>query len=432
MKKIYGGLFFLLFFFILSSSFAFEKITLSNQTKLILKPETSHQIVALQCFIPGLLHQEPANKSGLAQLTLDALLKGSKNKTEKEIFDALELFGSKLNVSLSRDFGLITLISTKDQFEKDLSLFLEILKQPAFDAQEIKKIKTTLLQNQKSRQEDPFTIAMDKLQKELYPGHPYGKIIVGEPQTLKALAQKDVQRFYAQTIAQTALTISIVGNFDTQKIKKTLVSALKEWGSGYFSVDVGRDLHLRKKSKTIVLKQKMNAVNFLMAYPAPSGTSKDFVTLQVLNNILGGKSSSRIFSQIREAKGLGYALGSFYPLRKERSQFILYITVDPKAKKQFPDLFLKIVSDLKNKPVSQSELQAAQTHLKSKFLMDHQTTSQRAWYLGLYESMGLGTAFDDSYEKQIEAVTTKDLQKAAQKYLTHYLLVRQEPGPPTP
>lgn len=170
----------------------------------------------------------------------------------------------------------------------------------------------------------------------------------------------------------------------------------------------------------------MNAVNFLMAYSAPSGASKDFVTLQVLNNILGGKSSSRIFSQIREAKGLGYALGSFYPLRKEGSQFVLYITVDPKAKKEFPHLFLKIVNDLKNKPVSESELQAAQTHLKSKFLMDHQMTSQRAWYLGLYENVGLQAAFDDDYEKQIDAITAKDIQKAAQKYLTHYLLIRQE------
>jgi zinc protease len=119
-------------------------------------------------------------QSGLAQLTLEALLKGSKNKTEKEIFNALEPFGSKLDVSLARDFGLITLISTKDQFEKDLTLFLEILKQPAFNAGEIQKLKITLLQNQKSRLEDPFTVAMDQLQKELYPRHPYGKMILGE------------------------------------------------------------------------------------------------------------------------------------------------------------------------------------------------------------------------------------------------------------
>ncbi len=428
MKKIYWSFFFLLCF---SNAFAFEKIILPNQTKIILKQEASHQIVALQCFIPGLLHQEPVTQSGLAQLTLEALLKGSKNKTEKEIFNALEPFGSKLEVSLARDFGLITLISTKEQFEKDLILFLEILKQPAFNAVEIQKLKLTFLQNQKSRQEDPFTLAMDKLQKELYPGHPYGKLILGSAQTVSPLTEQNVKYFYEQKIRQTPLVISVAGNFNPAKIKKVLNNALKEWGSGRDSPRVVSTKRLAS-NKTVILKQKMNAVNFLMAYSAPAGYSKDFVALQVLNNILGGKSSSRIFSQIRESKGLGYALGSFYPLRKESSQFVLYITVDPKAKKQFPNLFLKIVNDLKNMPVSQSELQAAQTHLKAKFLMDHQTTSQRAWYLGLYENLGLGAAFDNGYEKQIEAVTIKDIQKAAQKYLTHYLLIRQEPGPPAP
>jgi len=222
MKKIHRNLLTLFFLLCFSNSYAFEKIILSNQTKLIFKPEASHQIVALQCFIPGLLHQEPVTQSGLAQLTLEALLKGSKNKTEKEIFNTLEPFGSKLDVSLARDFGLITLISTKDQFEKDLSLFLEILKQPAFAPQEIQKLKMTLLQNQKSRQEDPFTVAMDKLQKELYPSHPYGKIIIGEPKTLTSLTQKNVQSFYTQIILQTPLTISIVGNFDVQRVKKIL------------------------------------------------------------------------------------------------------------------------------------------------------------------------------------------------------------------
>ena len=421
MKKVIWGLFLLLIF---SNAFAFEKTILPNQTKLILKPETSHEIVALQCFIPGLLNQENVTQSGLAQLTLEAILKGTKHKTEKEIFNALEPFGSKLDVSLARDFGLITLISTKDQFEKDLALFLEILKEPAFDTKEIQKLKLTLLQNQKSRQEDPFTLAMDKLQKELYPHHPYGKIIVGETKTMTALTTKDVQSFYTQTISKTPLIISVVGNFNLAKTKQTLTNALRSWGKDVEIKTFKTNTNLQ--NKTIVLKQKMNAVNFLMAYSAPSGASKDFVTLQVLNNILGGKSSSRIFSQIREAKGLGYALGSFYPLRKEGSQFVLYITVDPKAKKEFPHLFLKIVNDLKNKPVSESELQAAQTHLKSKFLMDHQMTSQRAWYLGLYENVGLQAAFDDDYEKQIDAITAKDIQKAAQKYLTHYLLIRQE------
>jgi predicted Zn-dependent peptidase len=271
---------------------------------------------------------------------------------------------------------------------------------------------------------------MDKLQKELYPGHPYGKLILGSAQTVSPLTEQNVKYFYEQKIRQTPLVISVAGNFNPAKTKKILTQALGSWG---------KDVEIKTfqtssftQNKTIEVKQKMNAVNFLMAYSAPAGYSKDFVALQVLNNILGGKSSSRIFSQIRESKGLGYALGSFYPLRKESSQFVLYITVDPKAKKQFPNLFLKIVNDLKNMPVSQSELQAAQTHLKAKFLMDHQTTSQRAWYLGLYENLGLGAAFDNGYEKQIEAVTIKDIQKAAQKYLTHYLLIRQEPGPPAP
>jgi zinc protease len=193
---IKGGLYFLFFLLVFSNAFAFEKTTLPNQTKLIFKPESSHQIVALQCFIPGLLTQERVTQSGLAQLTLEALLKGSKNKTEKEIFNALEPFGSKLDVSLARDFGLITLISTKDQFEKDLTLFLEILKQPAFNAGEIQKLKITLLQNQKSRLEDPFTVAMDQLQKELYPRHPYGKMILGETKTNEPGTRSGLCRFH--------------------------------------------------------------------------------------------------------------------------------------------------------------------------------------------------------------------------------------------
>ena len=149
---------------------------------------------------------------------------------------------------------------------------------------------------------------------------------------------------------------------------------------------------------------------------------KDFVTLKVMNTILGSGMSSRLFRNLREQDGLAYQLGSSYSPQMLAGTFFTYIGTNPDTLNYSREKILKEIERLKMEFVSDTELNDAKDRLKGSFIIAMETNAEKASNIGLFETYGFGYDFLNEYIKMIDEVTASDIISVANKYFNNIII----------
>jgi zinc protease len=148
--------------------------------------------------------------------------------------------------------------------------------------------------------------------------------------------------------------------------------------------------------------------------------------------VLGEGMSSRVFQQLRDEQGLAYATGSSLVPHRDGGHIMGYIGTKPESLEQAREGMFQIFERIKSEPVEAEELQRARNYIVGKFLIDHQTNYKRAFYLGHYETLGMGIEMDEGLPLLIQAVTAEQVMEVAQRYIGEPTVVELVPGsPPT-
>lgn len=391
---------------------------LSNGMRIIHKRNPANDVVAIDVFIKGGLREEPGTKAGIAMLSQSLLSKGTRSRSAEQIALEIESCGGKISASVSEDFLLAHALVTIDSIRKGFELLSDIIINPVFPEDEFQKEKKAQINAIRTRHERIFTAAHDALLSHLYPHHSYGRPLTGEEDTLEKLIRTDVVEWYRNNVYPQRTLLVVVGNCTLDDI----VALSKEYFSIWKDTVEQRPLvmpvvvELIKKniSRTITMDFKQSFI--MLGYLVPSGISDDYETLKLINEILGGGMSRRLFQKFREEKPYAYSVGSFYPTRVETSSFVLYMGLDKDNIDDAKEEFMQILKDLQEKPVSENELEESKTHLTGTYRMAHQSNQSQAWYLGWWEIVGRGYAYDETYPDEIQRIITDDIQRVALEY----------------
>jgi len=138
--------------------------------------------------------------------------------------------------------------------------------------------------------------------------------------------------------------------------------------------------------------------------------------MKVLNGIIGSGFTSRLFQELREKRGLAYAVGSFFPTRVNEGRLIAYIGTAPEKTEESVNGIKKVIKDV-SKGIDEEEIKTSKEKIVGHFLLDHQTRAKQSWYLGWFETIGLGYEMDSKYTKNIENVSKEDILEAYRKYI---------------
>jgi zinc protease len=405
-----------------------ELITLPNGLKLILREDPKAETVALQAFVGTGARAEPPDFAGIAELTSRLLLRGTTTRSEEEIFTELEDLGAQLSQDILADMAYVTLVAPKETFERALAIYLDVLLNPAFAPDEVERAKTEFIREIRAQADQNFSIIYENFQKALYGDHPYGRFPT--PESVARIAREDIVQFYKKYYVPNNMTLVAVGAFDRALVEALLRAKLQELPKG------AEDLPLKPQpialalteNKRVEATKRSNLTWLIVGYPAPPVASPDYPAMKVLNAILGGGMSSRLFSELRDKRALAYSTGSFYPSRAEESHLVTYIIALPDNAEAARQGILEIIKEIQERGVPHEELERAKSYVIGNYRIEHETTERRAWYLGWYETLGVGYQMDAHYPQLIQAVTAEDIQRVAQKYLQQYVLSLVGPG----
>ena len=401
-----------------------QKYTLSDGATLLYTPNSTNDIIAISIAAKGgqLLDKIP----GTAKMTAATMLKGTKNYTSSELSQTLEDNGIKISPATSADTFSVTVLTTKDEYDKTLELLNEVINNATFEDVEIEKVKSDKLNAIKSEKDVPIRQAIEEYRNLIYKDTPYSISSKVLEQNIQNIKRKDIVDYYNTIFNPKNLVISINGNIDKDKTVKELNNIFSQKSSQCFNyADYENKITKVTAPRTTVQHMPTTETAWILLGWQVNGVlnEKDFATLQVIDSILGTGMSSRLFKDLREQEGLAYQLGSGYSPNILRGSFMLYIGTNPATLEKSKAGLFEEIERLKTEYVADQELKDAKEKLLGNYILSQETNLDKASTTGWYEASTRGYEFGDRYEDLINSVKDTDIIEVANKYFTdNYIL----------
>lgn len=402
-----------------------QKYKLSNGATLLYTPNTTNDIIAMSIYIKG--GQLTENKIGTGNLVASAMLKGTKSYSPIELSQALEDNGIKIVPSSSADAFGITVLTTKEEFDKTLELLNEIVNNATFDDFEIDKIKSDKLSAIKRGKDVPIQRAIEEYRDMIYKDTPYSISSKVLEKNIPLITRDDMLNYYKNVFNPDNMVISINGNIDQEKTVQELSTIFpkKENGKIFNYSQHASQIKQITAPKETIQKIPTTQTAWIMLGWQTNGvlSQKDYATLQVIDAILGTGMSSRLFKDLRDQEGLAYQLGTSFSPNILKGSFLLYIGTNPATLDKAKAGLFNEIKRLKTEYVGDKELKDAKEKLLGNYVIGLETNLDKASNIGWYEASTRGYEFKDNYEKLINSVTDSDIIEVANKYFTNnYIL----------
>lgn len=409
-----------------------EKLTLKNGMQVLFLRDRSTPTVSLSGFVgAGTVYDKPET-AGLATLTADNLMNGTKTRSALDIAKALENRGASLGFGASREGVNIS----GDALAKDLPVLVQVLgdvlKNSVFPEKELELSRQQSLTELKLELDNPGRVARRTFQQAIYPvNHPFHTLATLN--SLQKISRADVVQFYQQQYRPEDTILALVGDFDPVAVRNLLVQELESWESAAKDQTLtfpkvplpDRTLRLAP-----TLPGKTQSITF-MGYNAINRTDSRYYAVQVLNQILGGDTlASRLGTEIRDRQGLTYGIYSVFQAGKNQGPFLIYMQTAPEDANRAIASTVSLLQQIRQQGVAPAEVAAAKRTLTSGYSVE--LASPEALVSSILSNAVYGLSLDEirQYVNKIQAVTPEQVNQTIQELLHPDNLVIVTAGPP--
>ncbi len=262
--------------------------------------------------------QDERGKEGLAHLTALLLSRGTQKHGALELAEELDFLGASLSTDVSRDYTTLTLTTLRKNLKASMALLTEILLSPTFPSEELEKKRQEILGHLKTWEEDPGWVAQKTFLETFYPpDHPYGHIVEGREESLKALTRADVQGFYHTYWRPNNTIVAFVGSVTLQEAQTLLKEGLRDWAPAEVPQLPWPPFEPPRDTAWVTLDKEVRQAHILLGQQGISRSHPDYYAVQIMNYLLGGGGfESHLMKRVREELGLVYDIRSSFSAYK--------------------------------------------------------------------------------------------------------------------
>ena len=407
-----------------------KRVVLPNGLTLLLLERHRLPIVYAEAYVGKTRLYEPANKAGVAALVGLLLEEGTEAHSEKEISQAIEDVGGVLSMSASG--GQIKVL-TPDR-KLGLELLIESLTKPAFQRDDVRRLKEHLVSEIQDANTQPNSRAQNEFLKQIYGDHPLGRPATGTEDSVDGLTAPDCRKFHQQMFVPNNTTLAIVGDFDSDAIVKELTTMTKDWKKHELpKLDLPEPKQPEKFTQKIISMPSATQLNVYIGHPGIRRYDPDFYKLLVMDNILGIGSgfTDRLSSKLRDRQGLAYTVTASITgnAGEEIGTFTGYIATYPDKLEVVKKGMIAEIERMRSEKPSDQEVADAKGYLLGTLPFRLVTCSDLAGQLLLIERYHLGLDYLHKFRKAIESVTADDVLAVAKKHLHPDRMVLVAAGP---
>lgn len=405
-----------------------ESEVLANGLKILWIPDGKIPYYSMSLMLPVGGAHDPKGQGGLAQMVASLLDKGTKSRSATQIASELETLGLSFGASADEDFTSIGIQGLSLHWEKATHEFYDLLTQSQFSEKEIKR-EVDLTQAQLKKMFDqPRAVASVAFEKSLYGDHPYAHLVAGNLNSLSHIKRKDVLHFYNSYYQPRGAVLAVVGKFGSSE-KQKVKEIFSQWTVKGSEVSSIPSPSKPKPRVVFVEKSGLKQAEVRMGHLGIPRQHPDYLKLRVANTILGESFIGRLFSEIREKRGLTYSIYSRFDTREQAGPFVIstFTRLDkiPEMIMETKKVYLEFA-----KGVSGEDVQDAVSYLKGSFPQVIETGELLAKQLLILERYGVDPDYLGQFMSRVSKLGASDINKILKEHFRPEDLVIVVYGPP--
>ena len=390
---------------------------LANGAVLLVAERPAIPIVVVRVGVPAGAVYDPADALGVANLTAALLTRGTARRTGPELDRAIEFVGGSLEAGAGSDGAAVTLSVLKKDLALGLDLLAEVLLQPAFAPDELTRQVTDIQGSLRRSEQEPDTVAAREMSRLMFPGHPYGRPVAGTIESVGKITREQVTAFHQRHYRPDGANIVAVGDVTVADIRRELLQRLAGWTPPSVAVGAVAKAPSVAPAEERKIVRDLTQTTVLLGRPSIRQDDPDYFALSVATYILGGGSASRLYTRVREERGLAYSVYSSLAPARYGASYLVSLQTRTDGVVEAVRLTREEMARLAREPVAPRELSLAKSYLIGSFPLRLDTSGKLARFLGAVEENGLGLDYPDRYKERIGRVSAADVQRVAAKYL---------------
>jgi predicted Zn-dependent peptidase len=354
--------------------------TLANGMVLVGEPTQSVESAAFTFLLPAGCSHDPASRAGLAALTGEMMLRGAGPRDSRTWVSDLENLGVERGESVGVAQSTFSGATLRDNLPAALGLFADLIRSPHLPADQLEAGRSTCLQELRAIDDEPSQKLMIELRRRRYPD-PWGRSSHGEESALRAAAIQDVREFHSQHYRPGGTILAVAGNFDWRRLCDHVEQLFGDWQASEVREPSG--LNGRPAGNHIQFQSNQSHVG--IAYPTIPYKHPDYFQAWAAVGVLSSGSSSRLFTEVRERRGLCYTVHASLHTQRDRASVLCYAGTTAERAQETLDVTVRELVRL-GEGIEQSELDRLKARIKSALIMQQESTSARSgalardWY----------------------------------------------------
>lgn len=382
-----------------------DKYILKNGMAILGEPIEAVSSAAFGFMIPAGAAVMPQGCCGAANVIADWIFRGVANKNSRQLSDALDSLGLHRAASLAASHITIAAVMEAANLTEAIKLYADIILRPKLQIDQFKPARKLAVDELAALDDDPRQKVMLKLKEQFYPS-PLGRSTLGEPEDLKALTPEKTKQIIRDNFNLSRTIMSVAGKYDFEEIVR-LAENLFENGSGKKPPDIKLE---KRTTRYTHIHADSAQVHIGLMCPTVAPSHRQYYNARMAVSVLSGGMSARLFTEVREKRGLCYAIGAKYHCMKQAAGVMCYAGTTPQKAQQTIDVIIAEFDRLGEK-ISRCETERARAGLKSTAIMQSESSASRSDAIANdYYILGRVRTLDE-IKAAIEQTTAESMMK---------------------
>ncbi len=374
-----------------------------NGLRLVINQMSGLMSVTMGVLVHTGAASESDKEDGISHFIEHMMFKGTKKRTAFQISDEMDRIGAQVNAFTGKDMTCYYCKSTTGHAEEAFEILSDLFLNSTFPEEEMVKEKGVIIEEINMNEDTPDDLCLDLLSDAYFGERGYGRNILGPRKNVSGFTKKDVDAYMQKYYTPENMVISMAGNIDVNLAEKLVEKYFGEFTSrkgtfGKIEVDL--------KAKSLIKKKDIGQVHLGIAFPSVKRYDKNYDATQILNTILGGGMSSRLFQTVREELGLAYTVYSYISTYAECGALSVYAGVNSEKYLQSVEAIYNCIDGIRKKNVSEEEFVRGKEQLISSSIFAQESTGSQMLLFGK-ELLYSGKVYD--FEERVNKISSVKL-----------------------
>jgi predicted Zn-dependent peptidase len=353
---------------------------------------------------------ETEPQSGIAHFVEHMLFKGTATRTAEDIAQEIDSIGGQLDAFTAKEYASYYIKVLDEHLPKAVDLLSDIVMRPRFEAGDIEKEKKVILEEIKMVEDTPDDLVHELFTQHFWEGHALGRPILGSKETVESFTPAILRDYFTTTYVAPNLIVSAAGNVQHAQVRELIAHAFGSLPTTRVAYD---DTVPRVVPQVLVRTKELEQSHVCLGTNGYQQNHPDRYVGYIMNTVLGGSMSSRLFQNVREKRGLAYAVFSGLSAYRDAGNLTIYAGCANEAVPEVVALCVEELRGLKQARVPEQELRRAKDHLKGSLMLSLENTASRMSHLArqeIYFERHFGL---DETLAGVERVSAEDVQRVA-------------------